>query len=94
MCLYQRDIDTGLQTIIIINVDDIIILGNDPKTSQLTKEHFINTFAKITTEDSLDRYIGVDIRKEKIRAMHSATVGFIISMKHCDENMVRSLNYE
>ena len=66
-CIYvKKDIDSGLTTIIIIYVDDIIILGNDPNTIKSTKEYFKKSFTKIATEDSLDRYIGVvvDIRKD------------------------------
>jgi len=63
-CVYiKRDIDTGLQTIIVIYVDDIIITGNDPANIEATKKHFANYFTKITTDDQLERYIGIDIRK-------------------------------
>ena len=63
-CVYiKHDVDTGLQTIIVIYVDDIIITGNDPDSIEATKKHFANFFTKITTDDKLERYIGIDINK-------------------------------
>jgi len=63
-CVYiKHDVDTGLQTIIVIYVDDIFITGNDPDNIEATKKHFANYFTKITTDDKLERYIGIDIHK-------------------------------
>ena len=66
-CIYiKRDKETGAVTIICCYVDDILFMGNCPTEIQSTIKHFRSQVTNLTEMGEVKRYIGVDIKRDRV----------------------------
>jgi hypothetical protein len=66
-CIYiKRDVETGAVTIICCYVDDILFIGNSPTEIESTIKHFRAQVTNLTSMDEVKRYIGVDIKRDRV----------------------------
>ena len=64
-CVYvNRNEETGIVTIILLFVDDIIVTGNNRDSINSVVDHLIKSFRKITELGETTRYIGIDIIRD------------------------------
>jgi len=66
-CIYiKRDSETGAVTIICCYVDDILFMGNSPTEIHSTIKHFRSQVTNLTEMGEVNRYIGVDIKRDRV----------------------------
>ena len=66
-CVYiKRDMETGSVTIICCYVDDILFMGNNPTEINSTIQHFRSQVTNLTEMGEVKRYIGVDIKRDRV----------------------------
>ena len=64
-CVFIKRTSNNEIIILIKYVDDIIITGNSQRLIQSTLKHFEHSFTKITHEDNIQRYVGIDLDYNK-----------------------------
>jgi hypothetical protein len=66
-CIYiQRDKYSETVTIIVVYVDDILFIGNDRPKIDYIINHLIEQFTKLTDLGTINRYIGIDLKRDFI----------------------------
>ena len=66
-CIYiKRDNETGAVSIICCYVDDILFMGNCPTEISSTIKHFRSQVTNLTEMGEVKRYIGVDIKRDRV----------------------------
>jgi len=64
-CVYvNKDIDTGVITIVVVYVDDILFFGNSKPYIDQTISKFATSITKLTEVAEVTRYIGIDIKRD------------------------------
>ena len=64
-CVFQLQNSNNERVIIIKYVDDIIITGNSSSLIDTVIDHFEKSFTKITHDEEIKRYVGLDIDYDK-----------------------------
>jgi len=64
-CVYiLNDKDTGIQTIAVVYVDDILFFGNSEEHINDHIQYLTENITKLTEVDEVNRYIGIDIKRD------------------------------
>jgi len=63
---FKRNTETGKITIIVVYVDDILFIGNDKVEIDAILSHVESSVTALTTMGEVTRYIGVEIKRDRV----------------------------
>ena len=62
-CVFFKDVDSN-KIIVAVHVDDEALVSNDSKQLLAVKEYLSKNFKKISDMESLNHYIGIDLKHD------------------------------
>jgi hypothetical protein len=63
---FRRNAETGKITIVVVYVDDILFIGDDKPEIEAILLHVKNSVTALTTMGEVTRYIGVEIKRDRV----------------------------